>query len=306
MKSVNVYIPGTVSNVGSGFDVMGFAMGGVGEKMRVSLIDGNEIRLVDESGYNLPMVAASNTGAVALQSFRKALNITQGFEIVFETKIKPGSGLGSSASSAVGAVFGANELMGSPFTRKELIYFAMDGEEVASGSRHADNVAPAMLGSFVLIRSLNPFDVVQIPAPESLFCTVVHPQIEVKTSEARSLLPKQIPLKDAIQQWGNTAALIAGLYQSDFGLIGRSMTDLVAVPVRCRFIPNYELAVERAMAAGAIGFSISGSGPSMFAFSDSLETAQKVADAVAEVFTAQGIERQSYVGRIDPTGVKLQ
>ncbi len=306
MEKITVYVPGTVSNVGSGFDVMGFAMEGVGEEIEVRRTQEKTISLRDESGYNLPLVVEKNTAAVAVQSLLKRLQTDQGFEIVFKSKIKPGSGLGSSAASAVAAVYGVNELMGKPLTRTELIDNAMDGEFVASGARHADNVAPAMMGSFTLIRSTEPMDIVKIPSPDSLFCTVVHPQIEVKTAEARNILPHQVPLQSAIHQWGNTAGLIAGLYSSDYDLIGRSMVDHIIEPHRSQFIPGFDLAKKQAMDAGAIGYSISGSGPAMFAFSTNEKTARIIAQDVITVFKQLGIARQAYVGKIDTTGVCIR
>ena len=305
MNVVNVHVPGTVSNVGSGFDVMGFAMQGAGELMQLSLRTDGQIVLHDESGYNLPLKPETNTAAVALQSLMNAAATDKGFDVVFRSKIKPGSGLGSSAASAVAAVFGANELLGKPFDKMQLIDFAMDGEEVASGSRHADNVAPAMLGSFVLIRAIDPMDIIEIPSPKGLYCAVVHPHIEVKTAEARSILPKEIPLKNAVQQWGNTAALIAGLYQGNFPLIGRAMHDLVAEPVRSRFIPNYAQLKELALQKGAIGYTISGSGPSMFAFCNSLDDANRIARAVQKHLANQQIHADYYTGAIDKEGVRV-
>lgn len=306
MKKVTVYVPGTVSNVGSGFDVMGFAMEGVGEEVEVIETNGSCITLRDESGYKLPLVPEKNTAAVAAESLRKRLGISQGFEIVFKSKIKPGSGLGSSAASAVAAVFGINALLGNPLSKNELIDNAMDGELIASGSRHADNVAPAMLGNFTLIRSTEPMDIVSIPSPELLYCTVIHPQIEVKTAEARNILPHQVPLSDAIHQWGNTAGLIAGLYTSDYALVGRSMQDYIIEQHRSKFIPGYALARKQAFAAGALGYSISGSGPSMFAFSTSERNAKVIAHDVISVFKQLNIPRQAYVGKIDNVGVCLR
>ena len=306
MEKVTVYVPGTVSNVGSGFDVMGFAMQGVGEEVEVRRTQDDKIILRDESGYNLPLVPEKNTAAVAAESLRNRLKIKDGFELVFKSKIKPGSGLGSSAASAVAAVYGINHLLGDPLTKMQLIDNAMDGEFVASGSRHADNVAPAMMGSFTLIRSTDPMDVINIPSPSSLYCTVIHPQIEVKTAEARNILPHQVPLKSAIHQWGNTAGLIAGLFTSDYGLIGRSMEDHIIEQYRSQFIPGYDLAKKQAIDAGALGYSISGSGPSMFAFSTSEKTAHAIALDVTSIFKQLKIPRHTYVGTIDTTGVCIR
>ncbi len=303
-NSIKVFASASVGNVACGFDVFGFAVEEPGDEvvMRLANEPGVAISKVTGDDGRLPNSSAKNTAGVSVKAFLDHIGSKKGIEIELHKKMPLGSGLGSSAASAVAAVFAANELLGHPLGRKELLPFAMEGERIACGDAHADNVAPSLLGGFVLIRSYSPLDIVKISTPQDLFCTIVHPHIEIRTEEARKILPKNIPMKDAIQQWANTAGLVTGMLQSDFDLIGRSLQDVVVEPVRAKLIPGFYSVKKAALDAGALGCSISGSGPSMFALSKNGETAEKIGLAMQGAFAQEKIESTIYVSRINEEG----
>lgn len=307
-KSVKIFAPATVSNVGCGFDVMGFAINDVGDEITATIKDEPGLTISEIKGAdNLPFEPDKNVATIAANALLKALDKPINFGIDFKiTKtVKPGSGLGSSGSSSVGAVFAVNELLGKPFNNNELIQFAMKGEAVISGQEHADNVAPCLLGGFVLVRDYTPLDLIQLDYPEELYCTVIHPQIEVKTSDSRKMLKKQISLKDAITQWGNVGGLVSGLAKGDYQLISRSLKDVVAEPVRSLLIPLYDDAKKAALQAGALGCSVSGAGPSIFALSSDKVTADKVAKAFENTYKDVEIPTIIYTSKINPNGTKV-
>jgi len=238
-KTIKVYPPGTVANLVCGFDVLGLCLHQPTDEMEVTLTNNKQVIIKSADGYALPSDPALNTAGAPLLEIMQQLNNDTGFEVLIKKNIKPGSGVGSSAASAAGAVIAANHLLGNIFSKEEQVSFAMFGEKVASGVKHADNVAPCIYGGITLIRGIFPLDIVSIPAPE-LWVTLVHPQIEVKTSDARQILRKQVLLKDAIKQWGNIAGLVAGLMKNDYGLISRSLEDVIIEPVRSILIPGFD------------------------------------------------------------------
>ncbi|MDR0687961.1 MAG: homoserine kinase [Prevotellaceae bacterium] len=303
-KTIKIFSPATVANVACGFDVLGFALNSPGDEISMALNGSGSVELRDETPYRLPLSPEKNVTAVALQSMLNALQSKQGFTITFLSKIMPGSGIGSSAASAAAGVFGANELLGCPFTRRQLVEFAMQGERAASGTAHADNVAPALMGGFTLVRSYAPLDVIPIPSPP-IFAAVVHPQIEVRTSDSRKILRHEVPIKKAVEQWGNLAGLVAGLFTGDYDLIGRSLHDVIVEPVRALLIPEFYAIKQAALDAGALGCSISGSGPSIFTLSRSEATAQKVALAMRYGFDRVGIENHAFVSSVNKEGVRV-
>ncbi|WP_309641081.1 homoserine kinase [Flavobacterium sp.] len=302
---IKLFCPATIANLSCGFDVMGLCLDGVGDEMIIRKSDIKGIRITKIEGADLPLETEKNVAGVAGLALLKELNIDFGFEIEIYKKIKAGSGIGSSSASAAGAVFGINELAGKPFTRKELVQFAMQGEVLASGSAHADNVAPALCGGFTIVRSSNPLDIIRIESPSELYATVIHPQIELKTSEMRAVLQPMVSLKSAITQWGNVGGLVAGLYTSDYDLIGRSLHDDIVEPLRGKFIPHFDQVKQAALDNGALGSGISGSGPSIFALSKGIDTAQKVADAMRSIFDGTGIPYEIHVSKINSEGVKI-
>ena len=305
MNEIKIFCPATIANISCGFDVLGLCLETVGDEMIIRKSDVKGIKIMKIVGEDLPFETSKNVAGVAALALLDAIDYKFGFEIEIYKNIKPGSGIGSSAASAAGAVFGINELLGKPFTRKELVEFAMKGEAIASGSEHADNVAPAILGGITLVRSSAPLDIIKIESPSELYATVIHPQIELKTSEMRAVLQPMIPLKSAILQWGNLGGLIAGFYTSDYELIGRSLHDEIVEPLRGPFIPKFDVIKKTALENGALGSGISGSGPSIFALSKGIETANRIAKAMFVVYEDMNMPFEIHVSKVNPEGVKI-
>lgn len=304
-KEVTVFCPATVSNVGPGFDLLGFALEAPGDEMVVRLNDTGKLRLFDHSGTNLPVDPSKNVAAIAASALIDEQGIKGGYDLVFTKKINPGSGLGSSAASCVAAVVGINELQDSPLSVPELLPYAMEGEQSASGSYHADNIAPALLGGFTLIRGYDPLDIKHIPYPDDLVCAIVHPDLEFKTSEGRKVIPQEVSLSKAIAQAGNLAGLIAGLTTRDHGLIGRSITDHFAEPYRTDKLPGFEALKKKVADAGALGSGLSGSGPSVFALCRSKEIGNTVAKLMLDHFESHSISSKTYVSPVSEAGCRI-
>lgn len=304
-NEIKIFAPATIANVSCGFDVLGLALDTVGDEMIIRKIPENGIIISKIDGQDLPLDTHKNVAGVAGLALLAEADINHGFEIEITKRIKPGSGIGSSAASSAGAVWAMNELLGKPFNTTDLVRFAMEGERLASGVAHADNVAPALFGGFTLVRSYEPLDIISINTPSELFATVIHPQIEVKTSDAREILRTTVLLKDAIKQWGNVGGLISGLYKEDYELIGRSLEDHIVEPIRSILIPAFDAVKQKSLAAGALGCGISGSGPSIFALSKGEETALKVADAMKSVYEKVGIDYDIHVSKINKQGIKV-
>lgn len=308
MKEITVFAPATVSNVACGFDVLGYPLHGVGDRLTARICDRSGLTITSVKGAeNLPLDPEKNTLTIAVSALLKSLDEEpdHGFEFELTKEVKPGSGLGSSASSSVAGVFAVNELLGRPYSKAELVPFAMEGERATSGVAHADNVAPSMLGGFVLVRSYTPLDLIQLKYPDDLYTAVVHPQIEIKTSEAKKMLKTEISLKDAITQWGNVAGLVSGLAGADYGLISRSLVDVVAEPIRSILIPALDKAKVIAMDRGALGCSISGSGPSVFALCRGEDIAGKIADDFRKLYESEGIDCLTYVSAVNREGAEV-
>ncbi|MFC7772801.1 homoserine kinase [Flavobacterium sp. GCM10027622] len=305
MKSIHLFCPATVANLSCGFDVLGLCLETIGDEMILHKTVEKGIRITTITGADLPTAIEKNVAGVAAMALLDEINPDFGFDIEIHKKIKAGSGIGSSAASASGVVFGMNELLGRPFSKSQLVQFAMKGEALASGSEHADNVAPAIYGGFTLVRGYNPLDIIRIESPSELYITVIHPQIELKTSEMRAVLHPDIPLKKAITQWGNLGGLIAGLYTNDYGLIQRSLHDEIVEPLRGKFIPNFELVKSTAIKNGALGAGISGSGPSIFALCEGKEIANKIALEVEKIFLESSILVEIHVSKVNPEGIKI-
>jgi len=304
MGEIRVLAPATVSNVVCGFDCLGFALAAPHDEMTVRKVDERTVRIINHDDYGLPTDPAKNVAGIALNALLDAVEADFGVEVEITKHIKPGSGIGSSAASACGAVVAANRLLGDRFSRADLVEFAMAGEMVASGSRHADNLAPCIYGGFTLVRSTDPLDIVELDFPP-LFATIIHPQIEIKTSEARAMLPGHVPLKDAVRNWSNLGALVAALAKGDHALISRSLGDTIIEPVRKSLIPKFDEVKAASLAVGALGGGISGSGPSIFMLSTTNETAKSVEEAMSDVYSATTIEFNTYVSDIRPEGVRF-
>lgn len=314
MRAATVFAPATVANVGSAFDVLGFAVAAPGDTVTARLTDSPGVTITEISGDGgaLSRDATLNTAGVSVRALLELLQRHDaprfgsiGVALSLQKGLPIGSGLGSSSASTVAAVVAANTLLGSPLSRRELLPLAMEGERVACGAAHADNVAPALLGGFVLIRSYDPLDVIDLPTPTSTWVTVLSPRLELKTQDARKVLKRSVPLESAISQWGNVAALVAGIYQNDTRLMGRALEDKIVEPERAQLIPGYGAAKRAALDAGATGCSISGSGPSIFALSESESVAVGVGEAMVRAFADAGIPSTPYVSRINSTGATV-
>ena len=302
---VRVFAPATVANMVCGFDVLGFALDRPGDEVYMRRVDTPGVRLVEVTGDDgrLPREVDRNTVSACVMDYLQHVGRTDvGVEISLHKQMPIGSGLGSSAASTVAGLFAINTLLGSPLTRQELLPFAVQGEALACGHGHADNVAPALMGGITLIRGYEPLDVVPLPAPPQLFASVVFPHVDVPTRDARQMIRAKVALKDAVTQWGNIAGLVAGLYSNDYGLIGRSMHDVLIEPTRAILIPEFYGMRRAAMEAGALSFGISGSGPSVFAFAQSEETASRITAALTALLDSHGIGSNGYVSAINTTG----
>ncbi|HEV7231518.1 MAG TPA: homoserine kinase [Bacteroidia bacterium] len=305
LNEVTVYAPATVANIVCGFDVLGFALSNPCDKLTIRISRTPGVRITNLDSFGLPVEPEQNVIGASLLAMLSETQGHIGFDVDSTKAIKPGSGIGSSAASASGAVVGANSLLGDRFNRQDLIRFAMCGEQVASGVKHADNIAPCIYGGITLIRSSQPVDIVPLDFPP-LFVTVIHPQIEVRTSDAREILRTRVLLKDAVRQWGNIAGLVAGFMKGDYNLISRSLEDVIVEPTRSILIPAFSRIKQESMNAGAMGGGISGSGPSIFMFSKEESTAIKVEKAVASVYTEIGLPFHTYVTTISKEGVQIR
>lgn len=303
-KRVKAFAPATVANVSCGFDIFGLALEHPGDEIVLNLKDEPGIRINRIYGDNgrLPKEAEKNTAGIAIMSFLKHLQLELGIEMELHKGLPLGSGLGSSAASAVAALKGLNFLLKEPLSDKELIPFALDAEKAISGTGHADNVAPSLLGGFVIVRSYDPLDIVKLNVRDDLYCVVIHPDIEIMTKIARDILPTQVNLKDAVTQWGNIAGVVAGLLNNDYDLLSRSMNDIIVEPVRAELIPYFYEVKKSALSEGALGCSISGSGPSVFALCKTRTIAEAVGKKMKDIYDRRNIKNDLYISGINNKG----
>ena len=308
-KSVTAFAPASVANVGCGFDVMGYAVEGIGDKVTITLnpgADTSKVILKGKYGNLTPEARHKNTAGVAVNAYLQALGITDlPVEIELEKNMPLGSGMGSSASSSAAAVFAINQLAGNPLNTLQLIPFAMEGERIACGTAHADNVAPALLGGFTLIRSYNPLDIIPVSCPDDLYSAIIHPDIELNTSAARRVLKTEVSFQNAISQSANTAGFMVALIRGDYDLLKRSMSDLLAEPYRTQLIPGFDAVKNAALEAGAVGCGISGSGPSVFALCQGETIARQVADAISKAFNKIGLLNEAFVSKVNAPGTRV-
>lgn len=304
MEELKIFAPATVANLSCGFDVLGCCLENVGDEMTVRKNDLGELRITKITGQDLPLETDQNVAGVAAKALLDAVKSSQGFDIEIDKRIKAGSGIGSSAASAAGAVYGVNKLLGSPFSQNELIKFAMEGERLASGNAHADNVAPALLGGFSLVKSYEPLEVLKLPSPPELRMVILHPLIEIKTRDSRAVIRQSVSLQKAISQWGNLGALVSSLYTEDYALLGRSLKDEIIEPFRAILIPHFDKLKNIAMDNGALGFGISGSGPSVFAMCKGEENAKNVKKEIEKFYADKNIGFDLHLSKINTQGIK--
>ena len=305
MQEIKIFSPATVANLSCGFDVLGCCLDAVGDVMHFKKNNLREVRITKIFGQDLPLETNKNVAGVSAMALLEKLGEKQGFDIEIHKHIKVGSGIGSSSASAAGAVFGINKLLGEPFSPTELIPFAMEGERLASGNAHADNVSPALLGGFCLVRSYDPLEIVSLPTPRDLRMVVLHPLIEIKTMDSRSIIKQQVSLKKAVNQWGNLGAFVSALYMNDYELLGRSLQDEIVEPIRSILIPYFSQLKDVALGNGALGFGISGSGPSVFSLCKGQEDALSVKAALNEYYKDKGISFDLHLSEINPEGIRI-
>ncbi len=304
-NTVKVFAPASVANVGCGYDTIGFAINDLGDEIILTKRDDEKMVIAPILGTDLPTDPRENVATIAIQALLDRIGSKQGFDVEIKKLFKPGSGLGSSASSATGAVFAANILLDKPFRREELLEFALEGEAFASKSYHADNVAPSLLGGFNVIRGYGPLDIFQVPTPKDLWVMIIFPDVVIKTAESKKLVPKTLTTKDARDQWANVAALVHAMHTEDYDLLRKSVTDLVATPVRKPMIPSYDEVERICIEQGCVGFNISGSGPSMFAFFKDRETMDSAKEPIEGVYKKINLPVIIHESRINNDGCKV-
>ena len=291
-QSICAFAPATIANLNVGFDILGMALSTVGDKVEVTFNSSSENKILEIiGGSGIPTDAPKNCCSVVVQKMQEKLGSTEGVDIRIKKGFPSGSGLGSSSASSAAAAFAFNELIGKPFSLEELVFFASEGERVACGSAHLDNVAPAILGGLVLVQNQN---LIRLPIPESLFAVSFFPQVEVKTADSRNALSKEVSLEISSNQSALTASFISSLYENDLVRFSESMKDLIVEPQRKKFIPKFDEMKESAFENGALAFGISGSGPSVFAFANSKNQADKIESELKLVFIGSNIETRSF------------
>jgi len=305
MDSIKIFSPATVANVSCGYDVLGFCLDTVGDEMIIHKTSKKGIRIIKIEGAELPFEIEKNVAGVSALAMYNAVNPDCGFDIEIYKNIKPGSGIGSSSASAAGSVFGINELLGKPLNKTELTKYALKGEALASQCEHADNLAPAIFGGFTLVRSVNPVNILQLPTPNDLYATLIHPQIEIKTAEARAILPEKVELKDAITQWSNVGSLVHALHTSNYTLLSKSLNDYIVETHRKQLIPHFDTLKTESLKAGALGCGISGSGPSIYALSKGEAAAREVEIEMQNVYSKTDIPFYTFVSKINTEGIKI-
>lgn len=301
-ESIRIKAPATVANIVCGFDVLGMAVNDPYDDMIVRLTGEPGIRIKHTDDFGLPEEADKNVAGVALMKMLSQFENPPGVEVTIHKNIMPGSGLGSSAASSTGAVAAVSHLLNNPFTNNQLLQFAAEGERLASGAAHFDNVTPCLLGGITLINSFHELTATSLSFPP-LWCTIIHPQIEVKTADSRRIIKKEIALHTAIHQWANIAGLITGFFKHDYDLISKSLEDVIFEPSRSILIPGFSEVKNKSIAAGALGGGISGSGPSIFMFSKDEQTARLVEKEMNAIYDKIGLEYKTYVTTIKSTSL---
>lgn len=307
MKKITAFAPATVANFVCGYDILGFAIEGLGDEVTVSFNHSkqNSFELISDQPELKNLPVEKNVAYRMVELVQQAVQRTEGIHITLNKKMPLNSGLGSSSASSVAALVATNALLEANLNLEHLLPLAMEGERMACGNAHADNVAPCLCGGIVLVKSYEPLEIVSLPTPPHWYVAVLHPQVDVPTKEARRILKPKVKLKDAVVQFGNIAGLVAGIYSLNDELVSRSMQDVLIEPYRAMLIPYFYEMKEKALELGAIGFGISGSGPSVFALCTSQENAQRVAQRLTEVLTLYQVGSESYVSPISTEGAKI-
>ena len=305
MDSIKVFSPGSITNLSCGYDILGVCLENRGDEITVTKTNKKEITIKSNDEYDISKDINKNVAGIAAQALLKNTNIDHGFEIEIKKGIKPGSGIGSSAASSAGTVFAINQLLDSPFSQLDLIKFSMEGEKFVSGSYHADNVAPIILGGITLVRSIDEIDIIKLPSPKSLEAVIIRPNIEIKTSDSRKVVKNKVKIEKMVQQSANLGSFISSLYSEDYDLMSRSVVDIVVEPNRRMLIPEFDKIKNISMSNGAIAVGISGSGPSIFSLSKDTNISEKILKATTDHYNKLGISYDGFISKINTTGIKI-
>ena len=305
MDRIKVFSPGSITNLSCGYDVLGVCLNNRGDEITVTKTSNKGIVIKSNDEYDISKDINENVAGIAAQALLKNISTKFGFEIEIKKGIKPGSGIGSSAASSAGTVFAINQLLDSPFSQLDLIKFSMEGEKFVSGSYHADNVAPIILGGITLVRSIDEIDVIKLPSPKTLEVIIIRPNIEIKTSDSRKVVKKKIKIEKVVKQSANLASFVSSLYTEDFDLMSRSVVDIIAEPNRKILIPEFDIIKKKSKNSGAIAVGISGSGPSIFSLSNNTIISKKILETASNHYDKLGIDHDGFISKINPTGIKI-
>ena len=305
MDRIKVFSPGSITNLSCGYDILGVCLNNRGDEITVTKTINRGIVIKSNDEYDISKDINENVAGIAAQALLKNISTKFGFEIEIKKGIKPGSGIGSSAASSAGTVFAINQLLDSPFSQLDLIKFSMEGEKFVSGSYHADNVAPIILGGITLVRSIDEIDVIKLPSPKTLEVIIVRPNIEIKTSDSRKVVKKKIKIEKMVKQSANLASFVSSLYTEDFDLMSKSVVDIIAEPNRKILIPEFDKIKNKSKNSGAIAVGISGSGPSIFSLSNNTIISKKILETASNHYDKLGIDYDGFISKINPTGIKI-
>ena len=305
MDRIKVFSPGSITNLSCGYDILGVCLNNRGDEITVTKTINKGIVIKSNDEYDISKDINENVAGIAAQALLKNTSTKFGFEIEIKKGIKPGSGIGSSAASSAGTVFAINQLLDSPFSQLDLIKFSMEGEKFVSGSYHADNVAPIILGGITLVRSIDEIDVIKLPSPKTLEVIIVRPNIEIKTSDSRKVVKKKIKIEKMVKQSANLASFVSSLYTEDFDLMSKSVVDIIAEPNRKILIPEFDKIKNKSKNSGAIAVGISGSGPSIFSLSNNTIISKKILETASNHYDKLGIDHDGFISKINPTGIKI-
>ena len=305
MDRIKVFSPGSITNLSCGYDVLGVCLNNRGDEITVTKTSNKGIVIKSNDEYDISKDINENVAGIAAQAPLKNISTKFGFEIEIKKGIKPGSGIGSSAASSAGTVFAINQLLDSPFSQLDLIKFSMEGEKFVSGSYHADNVAPIILGGITLVRSIDEIDVIKLPSPKTLEVIIVRPNIEIKTSDSRKVVKKKIKIEKMVKQSANLASFVSSLYTEDFDLMSKSVVDIIAEPNRKILIPEFDKIKNKSKNSGAIAVGISGSGPSIFSLSNNTIISKKILETASNHYDKLCIDYDGFISKINLTGIKI-
>jgi homoserine kinase len=306
MNSIQLKVPATIANLSCGFDILGLCLETPYDIIKINKIQDRTVKIIieDNEFSNIPDNPKLNTGGFPALKIIDDLNLDFGFEIILKKGIPLSGGLGSSAATAVGVVYGINYLLDNIFDENKIISYALEGEKISSNTPHADNIGPCLKGGLILVKDTYPPNLIKLSISD-FYISIIHPKIEINTKHAREILPEKINLSDAVKQWGNISGLTAGFITNDIELIKSSMHDYIIEPLRSKLIVGYDQIKKSAINNGAIGCSISGSGPSIFSLCENNEIANQVLTSMTKILDDLKIDYHSYISKINHNGISV-